>query len=339
MPSKFISIVLLLCSLFYTCCRSSVNPTTPAAMKATIVNKVFFEDIPSASGLEIVGGNFYINGDDSPFLYQLDSKYKLVKRLELFDTTSFSSGRIPKSVKPDLESMTLLKFKGMDYLIALGSGSSEARNKAYVITLPDNAQEMSLPVKEVNLDALYKPLKQNKELVGDDVLNVEGMADDEDNVFLLHRAVGAGVNVLISYDLQEFAAFILEGSAAPEPSFHFFTLPKLQNFQAGFSGAFVFDKKLFFTSSVESTANAIDDGEVLGSYIGYISLDKLSSATSSTVPAKADATKILDSVEKVYKSKVESLVVKEQSNGKYKVIVVTDDDKGHSELLELEAEL
>ncbi|WP_242927935.1 DUF6929 family protein [Pontibacter vulgaris] len=337
MPAKLTFYLILLSSLLYTSCHTSdVSSNSRSTMKATIVKKVFYADIPSASGLEMVGDHYYINGDDSPFLYQLDSKYKLVRRLAMFDTSSFVSGRIPKPVKPDLESMAALKYKGNDYLVALGSGSAKPRNKAYILPLPavsDNA----LQVKEVKLDELYYPLQQNKQVVGEDVLNIEGMAFSNYKVYLMHRALGAGLNVLIVYNIDEFASFLIEGAAVPTPAFYFFTLPKLQQYQAGFSGAYVFDQKLFFSSSIESAPNAIVDGEVLGSYVGYIPLKSLSDATDPASPAIINAALITQTDGNVFKGKAESLVVKSFSDkSKYKIVVVTDDDQGHSELLEID---
>ncbi len=55
-------------------------------------------------------GIIHIIGDDSPFLYCLDHQLKLLQKVELFESTDFETGRIPKKKKPDLECMTSLEI-------------------------------------------------------------------------------------------------------------------------------------------------------------------------------------------------------------------------------------
>src|SRR3712207_8318455 len=46
--------------------------------------------------------------------------------------------------------------------------------------------------------------------------------------------------------------------------------PEINGLKAGFSGASFFEDKIFITASVENTNDAYLDGEVLGSFVGYI---------------------------------------------------------------------
>ncbi|MFD2248424.1 DUF6929 family protein [Pontibacter ruber] len=314
-----------------------MRDTTTAS--AIIQRKITYERLPSASAMEQEDGTVFILGDDSPYLYQLDEQFKQTGKIALFDTSGLESGRIPKSKKPDLESMASIEFNGNKYLLMLGSGSSKPRHTAYLVQLP--VQSAAKPqIRKVDLTPLYKHLQDRKEVVGEDVLNIEGMAIGDGHVFLLHRATGKGFNVLLRYDTDPFASFLLEGKEAPAPDLYFFKLPELEQYQAGFSGAYLFEDKLFFTASVESTTNAIDDGEVLGSFVGAFPLSSLPKATDPAKPFTLPAAIIKDKEDKTYLGKAESLVVKgSEQQGKYKILVVTDDDKGHSELLEIEAAL
>ncbi|MER2999678.1 DUF6929 family protein [Pontibacter populi] len=316
--------------------KRNVNADEKQTIKpsATITAKHFYKNIPSGSGIEAAPEGFYVIGDDTPFLYQLDKNYKQVAKYELFDTADFKNGRIPKPVKPDLESLATINYKGKSYLFTIGSGSAEVRRKAYLVELPIVSEKPV--VKAIDLKELYGTLQKDKAIVGDELLNIEGLDFSDDKVYLLQRALNKAGNIVLSFELSEFAAFLFEEKSLPKPELFFVKLPSLQGYQAGFSGAYVLDDKLFFTASVESAPDAIQDGEVLGSYVGYIPLADLPNATSQDKPIVAKAEKLTDKKGKTYIGKVESLVVEKGNNsGNYKVIAISDDDKGHSEILEV----
>jgi hypothetical protein len=82
-------------------------------------------DYPSASGITYYNKQFYIIGDDASNLLILDSNLIIKDSIQLY---SFAEKRIPKVVKPDLESITLIAD---NKLLLLGSGSlSPTRNVA-----------------------------------------------------------------------------------------------------------------------------------------------------------------------------------------------------------------
>ncbi|NDK57568.1 DUF6929 family protein [Pontibacter fetidus] len=317
--------------------KKSVDATENENTKpsATITARHFYKYLPSGSGIEIAPEGFYVIGDDSPFLYRLDKNYKQIAKYELFDTTNFKNGRIPKPLKPDLESLASFTYKEKSYLFTIGSGSAEVRKKAYLIEL---AIVLKKPkVKEIDLKGLYDSLEKNKTIVGDELLNIEGLDFSEDKVYLLQRALNKSGNIVLTFDLSDFNAFLFENKPLPAPELYFVKLPSLQGYQAGFSGAYVLDDKLFFTASVERAPDAIQDGEVLGSYVGYITLSDLPKAVSQDKPIVVKAAQVKDSKGKTYIGKIESLVVeKGNKNGNYKVVAISDDDQGHSEILEVE---
>ena len=306
-------------------------------MIAVIDKSLHYNNLPSASGLEMLGDHFYVIGDDSPYLYRLDKDYKIVSQVAIFDTTGFGNGRIAKAEKPDLEGMAMFQYRGKPYLLMLGSGSAPARRTAFLYNIcgdsicAEGAEQEG--ARAVNLDELYRQLEK-PEIIGEGLLNIEGVAAGHGKLYLLQRAIGKEQNVVITYKLSEFIPYLLSGTGAPlpKPSFSFFSLPELNYLQAGFSGAFVFDDKLFFTASLEDTGDAISDGAVLGSYIGFIPFSDMDK--SGTVPVTA--TLIMQPDGKPYTGKAESLVVKQRlGKGRYSFVVVSDDDKGGSELLEL----
>lgn len=328
--------------LFSSCQRTgdagrSADFNPELQMKAVIENKLSYDSLPSASGLEMLGDHYYVIGDDSPYLYRLDKNFKLEAQEAMFDTAGFGSGRIPKPLKPDLEGMTLLQYKGEPYLLMLGSGSASTRRKAFLYNICEDSlcQEGAAKegAREIDMDPLFRQLEV-PEVIGEGVLNIEGVAAGHGQLYLLQRAIGTGRNVLISYAISDFIRYLLgeEGAGLPQPSFSPFTLPALDKLEAGFSGAYVFDNKLFFTASLEDTEAAINDGEVLGSYVGFIPFAALKDQKMPQLPAA----RIVHPDGTSYTGKVESLVVKQRKGkDRYSIIVVTDDDQGGSELLEL----
>ena len=304
-------------------------------LKATVRNKQTYQQLPSASGMELVDSMYYIVGDDSPFLYQLDARFNLTQRHMLFDTADFATGRIPKPLKPDLEGMAHFTYGRDQMLLLLGSGSSEKRNRAFLVNLTDNMR-----VQELDFSRLYTFLKRVMRMEADGELNIEGFAMDETYTYLLQRALGAGTNVLFRFNTSDFKGFVMNKGEVPAVAVYHFALPKLGGYMAGFSGAFALDDKLFFTSSVESAPNAIVDGEVLGSLVGMIDLNALPYATDAANPLQVPAAQLLNPDGSVYIGKAESLVVKAgTSRGSYDVVVVSDDDLGGSELMEVQLEV
>ncbi len=72
-------------------------------MTVTIRSETTLAQLPSASGVEIIGPTAYVISDDAPFLYLLDvATLAPAGRVQLFETTDFGTGRIPKASKPDL---------------------------------------------------------------------------------------------------------------------------------------------------------------------------------------------------------------------------------------------
>ncbi|TXK37509.1 hypothetical protein FVR03_15345 [Pontibacter qinzhouensis] len=308
-------------------------------MKAVIQKRTFYDNIPSGSGLEEHNGVLYIIGDDSPFLYSLDREYNLLERYALTDTSNFSSGRVAKAVKADLEGLTKIEADGLTYLLMLGSGSSPSRNKAFLVEMP--SADKAPVITQFSLDSLYHNMQQNEEIIGNGLLNIEGVAAGGGKLYLLQRALGSNRNVLITFDQQEFMDYLRgdTGGAAPAYNLTFFRLPIMGIQEAGFSGAYFFEDKLFFTASIESTTDAVADGTILGSYIGFIPLQQLSQDAAVATVAPAGVITRPDGA--MFTGKAESLVVLESSNRsrRYRILAVTDDDRGNSELLEISLRL
>ncbi len=284
-------------------------------------------NLPSASGIEIVGPMAYVVSDDAPFLYLLDAQTLApAGQVPLFDPTDFTTGRIPKALKPDLEAMTLLPGPdGALGLLLLGSGARPVREVGYFVPLTPGQ-----PVQTINLAALYAQLRAA--LPAGTVLNLEAAATGATELLLLQRPVGGGPAVVFGLNLADVAAYLWQ-PAQPVPALTRalpVALPTLDGYAAGFSGAQIMDNQLLVTASVEATADAVLDGPVLGSYVGQVDL----------TTGQAELTRLTWPDGRAYLGKVEGLAIRQQLGaGWYELLLVTDDDAGGSTAVVAEVRL
>ena len=286
-------------------------------MTATILSEITLPGLPSASGIEILGGSAYVIGDDSPYLYQLDAATLApTGRVPLFGATGFTNGRIPKSEKPDLECMVALTWPdGRPGLLLLGSGSLPTRARGWFV--PTEGPQVP---EAVDLTALYEALRA--QLPTGVALNLEAAATTATELLLFQRTVGrADAALLFVLPLAETLAFLRGEGAVPAAHQLVFELPLIDGCPAGFSGATFVDGQLFVSASVENTADAVLDGEVLGSFVGVVNV-AAHTATFARL-AWADG--------RAYYGKVEGLAVRRQlPDGQLEIVLVTDDDGGGS---------
>ncbi|MHA6246871.1 DUF6929 family protein [Pontibacter sp. CAU 1760] len=304
-------------------------------LTATTQQQKTYTNLPSASGIAFVDSTYYVVGDDSPFLYLLDKQFNQTGKLALFDTTGFATGRIPKAVKPDLESLTHFRYGRDNMLLLPGSGSGEMRNRAFLVNLTDK-----MHVQELDFSRLYTFLKRVLRFETDGELNLEGLAMDNTYTYLLQRALGTSSNVLLRFDTRDFKRFLMSQGDMPAVAVYHFELPQLGGYKAGFSGAYTLGSQLFFTASSENTPNAVADGEVIGSVVGVIDLNALPYATRAASPLKVPTVQLTNPDGTAYKGKAESLVVEGgKQEGTYEVVIVSDDDAGGSGLLTLQLKI
>ncbi|GAB3635298.1 hypothetical protein GCM10027422_08880 [Hymenobacter arcticus] len=298
-------------------------------MTATILSEAVLPQLPSASGVEIIGPMAYLVSDDAPFLYQLDAATLApMGQVQLFETSDFGTGRIPKTAKPDLESMAaVVSPTGAAGLLLCGSGSRPNRETGYFVGLPAAGAPASAEprfVQHLDLSGLYAQLRA--QLPAGATLNIEATAATATELLLLQRTVGGGPALLFVLPLDATLAHLFEPRwPAPEPTRVLsFALPALDGHVAGFSGATYVAGLLLVTASVEATADAVADGAVLGSFVGVVDL-----ATQTATFARltwADG--------RAYLGKVEGLAVRRTHGpGWLELLLVTDDDLGGSTAL------
>lgn len=208
--------------------------------------------IGAASGLVFKDNSLFIISDNSTFLYQFDIYEKKLTKIPLVQNPQEN---ILKKDKLDFEAITLKKNK----LHVFGSGSTSKRKKRITYNLVTNA------IKERSLTKLYKKLKQTTQ-ISDEELNIEGALYHNENLFLLQR--GNGEN-------SKNGVFKLNCKDNLDVKFTAIELPKIQNVEATFTDGILVNEKIYFLAAVENTSSTYNDGEILGSFIGCLSLDQL----------------------------------------------------------------
>lgn len=298
-------------------------------MKITLLQIHTLADIPSASGIEQLESQYYLIGDNTQYLFVLSENWELQTKHPLFTPKKLQNGVIPKKHKPDLEAMTLLKWEDENKLLILGSGSRPTlREKAYWIDLQDFSK-----IEEFDLAPIYANIRASLALQSHEKLNIEAICASEENLFLLQRGNISGKNALLVYDKYEFISFLNGISAIlPQATIYYYDLPEIKGIKAGFSGAvfIAHSQQILFTASVEDTDNEIDDGKILGSFVGLIELKS---------PNQVPKTALLEHEGNTFLGKIESITCMQIIDNHLIAVAVTDSDGGASMLVRLDIQL
>ncbi len=286
-------------------------------MRLEIKDRKELIGIPSASGIEFYGDSFYIIGDNSAWLYHFNASFQLSTKYQIHAQLNRLTDTIPKKEKPDFEATTIVTGLDQDQLFIFGSGSkSPSRDILVKVDLINPAS-----FQTVSLEKFYAQLKSG----GISELNIEAAVYANGFLYLLNRAD----NSMIRCAYSEFELFLKSPDTDLTFTHHKFVLPIVDNVQAAFSGACIIPgtSKMIFTASVEQTDNWIDDGAILGSYVGLIELDNLIDTNEPRLVPLLENGNAL-------KIKVESITVRSVNAHKIKLFMVTDSDGGSSELIE-----
>jgi hypothetical protein len=291
---------------------------------ATVNQTTYLENLSSASAAWYQDGTTYIAGDDVPWLFQLDNRYNIVNKTQLSHIDSLVNGRTPGSIKADFESMDVFELHGREMMMVVSSGSKAVtRDTAYLFPLATKA-----PIYQKNVRDLFDTISAQSGIKSGE-LNIEGLAIANEHVYLLQRG-NVTSNFVVSISHEAFFDYFLNNTSVPEIMIYRFELPQFKGVSAGFSGACISPDQagLLFTASLENTKTATADGEVLGSYVGYIPFCGLEKGVFSICN--------LTYKDKQFTKKLESITLKSvPTNGVFEVIGVADNDDGSSDIIEL----
>lgn len=286
-------------------------------MEIKIKKRLIIPELKSLSGVEIIHDKIVVTGDNLPDAYQINEKGKILKKYNLIPKTEFEGGLMPKHIKPDFEAMCKVKFESGYFLFVFGSGSKSPQRDVLFVIDPEGKN----PVKKYSLFEFYSSIRIKCSISADD-LNMEAAVFYNGNLMLFNR----GENLIIRFSVEDLFQHFENRKYIPDFTFYAIDLPVLKYIPAGFSGADIFEDKIIFTASVENTFNWIDDGEVLGSYIGFINFKNLKKGYKPPC-------KLLKENNAVLKLKIESVAIASVSMEKMSLILVSDSDGGNSEIL------
>ena len=293
---------------------------------------------PSASAGIITQKQWWIIGDDAPKMLvmplPIDTPYTykdlpFQRELKSANTPINSNhNRFKKKYKLDFEAMAQYQDpNNFNHIWAFGSGSKSPYRDTGLYWNFEKNTPYTEPFK-INLSPLYEVL-QRRSQISPEKWNIEGACIDpsqEGALYLLNRLPAT----LIRIPLRDWFRYVEIGSIPPDENIEIktYTLTQIDRHPSGFSGA-TYDSvrhSIWFSSSVEITDDPIRDGEILGSFIGEISL--LSGEVNRTpmpLPEASGATQ---------KTKLESLSIGPESNSEKRVFYGTvDNDDGGSQLL------
>jgi hypothetical protein len=298
-------------------------------MKVSCTQENNLAGIASASAIELAGENLIVFGDDARSLYVLDRARQLGQVVPL-PGISPGQSRLPKHEKPDVESAIVYSYAGETHVIAFGSGSSgTARDGGYRVRID---ALRAIRIEELALGALYNKLRQAPEIVPPGVLNIEGAAITHDHVILAQRAAGLSGNYLIRFDRAAFINWLENNTPPPPAEFVPINLVSVSGIEAGLTGlAFSpVHRRLFFTAAVEDRNDPVQDGPVLGSFIGSFSwlAQQQPVLEYCVAPENLPATR-----------KLESICLLQENPDEVHALAVADDDMGSSQLADLNISL
>ena len=275
--------------------------------------------LPSGSGIEFFDDKVYLVGDDATNIIVKSKKWKLEKKIHLFES---ASERIPKLIKSDLEATTVVHVGKSPKLLMLGSGSRQAyRNKAILLDLNASTTE------EFDLQIFYNRLKQE----GIQELNIEGAAAVDDKVLLCNRGNKSNPSNCIIITSNEF----WKNQDTAEIMVLKLDLEQQGERFIGISGLTYSAKNdwLLFTTSTENTFNAIDDGEIGDSYLGIIE-----NITRKIGRKKLKINELINlpKADKIFKgNKIESLCIQRDKENNLKIHLISDNDLGPGALFKI----
>ncbi len=180
-----------------------------------------------------------------------------------------------KKTKLDHESISIFKFSGDDYLIAVPSLSKTNRIQAGIVKcIPPITSSNGLFEKTFTLEGLLSTLS-----AGNREINIEGHffcknRFGKDSLFLLNRGNQSAPNELIQ--IQNGSSWLETAVRDASDNNFKYSIERQQVDLGTFEGnriqwtdgLFENGSQFLFLATIEKTSNAIDDGDVLCSFLG-----------------------------------------------------------------------
>jgi hypothetical protein len=237
------------------------------------LTQVALLDVSAASGLVALPQALCVVADDELFLAIYDFAGRPLGRVALWPGELPQAHAERKRRKPDLEALTLLPD---GQLLALASGSTRGRERGALIDVSkigELREIHELPVRSVDLSALYAGLRARVP-----ELNIEGAAATGARLWLAQRGNGAShFNACIELDLARACVQLSTGAALDERvicAIHPLQLGELQGVPLSVTDLAAHPRGgLLFTAAAEDSDDTYADGSCKGSVLGVLGAD------------------------------------------------------------------
>ena len=273
----------------------------------------------SGSALAFFNEQLYLMGDDAANLLLLDTNFTVRDSIRILDNTE---KRIPKSVKPDLESIAVFPYQNKTVFLLMGSGSKlPYRNYCWVIT-PNGKQK-----ERYDLLPFYRRLSE----AGIKNINIEGSAAIPGGIVLANRGnksfrrnhlIFIKNDFFINQDSTDFNIMVAGTN----------TDTSIFNGISGMEYASGSDK-LILTVSTENTYNSYSDGAIGKSYLWII--NDISTRKKFT-HINPDRIIDLEKTDNRFKGhKIETVCIISETRSNLNLVLAADDDNGETMLFKL----
>jgi uncharacterized protein DUF6929 len=276
--------------------KSPVRAIEDAALAARVTAAHSLTAVTAGSALLRVGNRLLAVHDDAFRLSWISLPDLAISPMVLRG----DGAALAKPIKPDFESAVRTP-DGLIHL--LGSGSTAARCTIVRIDLARST------VALVENPEIYRCIQEALEL--EERPNIEGAIVDGEGLRVFHRGIGATPSASVDLPLA-----VLYGKPPRALATQSFELGALDGVRLAFTDvAAIADERTVFAAAAEETADAVLDGPVAGSVIGFIETRRRTSTARWTRLLEADG---LPS-----RHKVEGLVIDEDLRGGW---ILTDAD-------------
>lgn len=284
-----------------------------------LLNHSVINDFQSGSSLDFYQDLIFVVGDDAKDLVVLYKDFTEAKRVNMFQS---ETARIPKDVKYDLETSTIVGVNGVNNLLILGSSAKqEFRSVGYLIPL----NTKYVVPEPFRYNTFVSRLKRED---GIKEINIEGCASLPNKFLLANRGNKRNPDNLLIVTENNF----WENQENATISVCRMLLPDKDAAVSELNYDELTDT-LFFTASIEQTTNAIDDGNIGDSFLGYI---KNISQKLNQNTIKIDAFHNLSKISpKFEKHKIEGMCIESKSGNNYTINLVSDNDNEESTIFKI----
>lgn len=278
--------------------------------------------VRAGSGLVRFGRGLAIVQDDADFVALIDSATGAVRSVALprrgSGARQFDDRRGNKADKLDFEACLVARHRGVETLVAFGSGSAPAREAILVLPLDG-------PARVVHASDLYAALRNEQEFSGSE-LNVEGAVLDGDVVRFFQRGNGAPRGGLLPVNATcdvawSYVTKLIDGSSNGAPRVEAvmqFDLGRIDGVPLTFTdAAAVSSREVVYVAAAEESPDAVRDGAVVGAAVGLIRADQR---------GRVDAryTLLVDERDAQAREKVEGIAIGDRPSQLHAVLDVDD---------------